>query len=518
MGKGVSLVLAGVLAAGALVSPDAARGSAAVGDHVLFWGDVLKDAYRVSGGAPGPLARAGAMMHLAVYQASAGVPGRLGPINRNVAIDEAAHGVLTAVFNRTDYPTFSLDLRARYDVARAEAGADPDGWAAAYGRLQADTVVRARADDGWNDTTPYTPGTEPGAWRETNDALCVPGKAVTPNWGRVRPFELTDVASVVPAFPDGVRTYSQLLGNERYQARVTEVYQYGGAAPTGPADPPTLRAEDQTRIAWFWANDVNGTYKPPGHMLELTEAVSRVRGLGQAANALLFAEVAVALADASIASWHAKYLTPIDLWRPVDAVAVAYPGANWRPLSATSDNRTFSPCFPAWVSGHASFAGAWEGIMTKWFGENVDFTATTDDPHAKDQERVFHNFRDAALENALSRLYLGVHYRFDAGDGLDLGRAVADRVHGAVTALPAPVEHRVAPGTAVRTCPGATCAAVVTVDQLGAAGWSFCKKWGREADGWWYDVDVYWRGGKFVGWVPDDRTNLRHSYLGKCVY
>lgn len=44
----------------------------------------------------------------------------------------------------------------------------------------------------------------------------------------------------------------------------------------------------------------------------------------------------------------------------------------WQPLGAT-------PCFPAWVSGHATLAAAWAGVMRTAFGDSITYTAGTDD-------------------------------------------------------------------------------------------------------------------------------------------
>ncbi|NJP53827.1 phosphatase PAP2 family protein [Streptomyces sp. SBST2-5] len=96
----------------------------------------------------------------------------------------------------------------------------------------------------------------------------------------------------------------------------------------------------------------------------------------------------------------------------------------WQPLGPT-------PCFPAWASGHADFAGAWQTVMTDVFNtDQITFTATTDDPRSPVRNRTFNRFSDAAEEDALSRLYLGVHYRWDAVDGLRLGRDVGSYVVG----------------------------------------------------------------------------------------
>jgi hypothetical protein len=62
--------------------------------------------------------------------------------------------------------------------------------------------------------------------------------------------------------------------------------------------------------------------------------------------------------------------------------------------------------------------------------DQITFTATTDDPRSPVRNRTFNRFSDAAEEDALSRLYLGVHYRWDAVDGLRLGRDVGSYVVG----------------------------------------------------------------------------------------
>jgi hypothetical protein len=57
--------------------------------------------------------------------------------------------------------------------------------------------------------------------------------------------------------------------------------------------------------------------------------------------------------------------------------------------------------------------------------DDVSFTAHTEDPHAPMAYRSFTSFSQAAHEEAMSRLWLGVHYRWDVTDGLALGDNVA---------------------------------------------------------------------------------------------
>lgn len=205
------------------------------------------------------------------------------------------------------------------------------------------------------------------------------------------------------------------------------------------------RTLEQEQIAFFWANDVDTTYKPPGQLFDITRIVSELRSLDVVENARLFALVALAMGDAAIVAWDAKYSTDLDLWRPQTAIQLANTATNpntspdsaWAPLSVRTKNGApfrFSPGFPAYVSGHATFGAAHAAIMRRYFGtDNVTFTAQTEDPSAKDAsgnslERTFNSFTAAALENGRSRIYLGVHFQWDADHGFLSGNALGDYV------------------------------------------------------------------------------------------
>ncbi|MBW3130963.1 MULTISPECIES: phosphatase PAP2 family protein [Hymenobacter] len=102
----------------------------------------------------------------------------------------------------------------------------------------------------------------------------------------------------------------------------------------------------------------------------------------------------------------------------------------WQPLSAMRSGIRFSPNFPAYVSDHSFFGAAHAAAMRAFFGrDDIAFTATTD-PHALCDEngirrtRRFSSFPQAALKNGCSRVYLGVHYQFDANGGYEIGTLV----------------------------------------------------------------------------------------------
>ncbi|MER7892610.1 phosphatase PAP2 family protein [Micromonospora sp. NPDC094482] len=421
--------------------------AAPIGDHVLHWNDVLLKTYRSAGGAPGPLARSGAMMHLAMYNAvntincyksgsynafdclaidytgDNSISGGWANPDVETAIDYAAHTVLAGL-----YPSisFTADLAAAQDGIPADA-AQQQG--RSIGVKAGTNMLSYRQSDGSANNAAYTPSTSPGYWRPTGS-----GNAATPNWGNVTMFSRASEAyklnSLRPRLPGGYSTMPALLSSSAYASQVNEVKSLGRA--TG-----STRTATQTQIAWFWANDLDGTYKPPGQLYAHTRIVSAQRGLDQMANLRLFALVAGAMADAGIASWDAKYLTNIDLWRPESAIQLAGTDGNaqttadtaWRPLSADRNGVNFSPPFPAYVSGHATFGAAWARTMERYFGtDNISFTATTEDPHAVGVTRTFTSFSAAAIENARSRIYLGVHYQWDADYGVSTGNKVADYV------------------------------------------------------------------------------------------
>ncbi|MEU6429472.1 vanadium-dependent haloperoxidase [Microbispora sp. NPDC046973] len=318
------------------------------------------------------------------------------------------------------------------------------------GEQAAARMIATRAGDGSTDNTSYVPSTAPGQWRPTGS-----GAAATPNWGKLHRFyrygspqpapdyrypvdwpangtlDLSPVSSssARPQLPGGFSDITSLLSSQAYADQVNEVKSLGGATST-------TRTAEQTQIAWFWANDLNGTYKPPGQLLDTTRSVSQQRGLSQLENTKLFSTVSAALADAAIVAWDAKYLTAIDLWRPESAIQLAAddgnaqttPDASWQPLSADTAGVHFSPPFPAYISGHATFAGAWAASMQEYFGtDSISFTVGTEDPHAVDSSgrfltRSFTSFSQAGQEDARSRIYLGVHYSWDGDYGYAAGR------------------------------------------------------------------------------------------------
>jgi hypothetical protein len=104
--------------------------------------------------------------------------------------------------------------------------------------------------------------------------------------------------------------------------------------------------------------------------------------------------------------------------------------AVWTPLIIT-------PPFPTYTSGHSTFSGAADAVLSSFFGANVSF-ATQSDGHSGFSQRplgtnqivtrTFTSFAQAADEAGRSRIYGGIHYEFDNSAGLSAGQALGKYV------------------------------------------------------------------------------------------
>ncbi|MGW2697436.1 vanadium-dependent haloperoxidase [Streptomyces sp. NPDC001296] len=441
--------MAGALLAGlspvAAGAPQAAAATGHKGDPTQYWSKVLLQTFRDARGwdaSPGKLSRSGAMVFAAIYNAESAYQYTYGtlkyepylnrplkyadkhsrprPDEEERLIDRTAYRMISQL-----YPGDQAYIDAQY---RARTGRSPHSYDP-LDRKVVDRVVRqinkARAGDGSDNPDVYSGDTTtPGAWRPTGEADCKqPSDAVTPNWGKVRPFVLRSGSQFRPPTLRGFTSYADLVASPEYAIQRDEVRRLG-------AVDSTERTFEQTVVGWFWDHDLDGTYHPPGQLLELTGIVAKKFRLDKYETTHLFALSSLSLADAGIAAWDTKFDTPIKLWRPVSAIqATGGANATWEPLSADRAGAPFTPCFPAWTSGHANFTAAWASAMKHFFGrDNVSFIAHSEDPHTIEPYRKMASFGQVAEEGKLSRLWLGVHFRWDAEDGNAIGTNVGDYV------------------------------------------------------------------------------------------
>lgn len=396
----------------------------ALADPVLDWNEIALQSIRIDRTAPPMASRGLAMVHLAIASASQLVdlarPIRSehgNELARIAAVSCAAHDVLVALFP-------AQKENCDRDLERALATI-PDGSvktrAVQLGRLTAARVLAERADDGWDAVVIYTPGSAPGGWRPTPPGFL---PALLPQWPFVTPFVLPSGDALRPDGPPA-------LPSTDYSEAFAEVASVGSKTSA-------TRTAEQTQIALFWA-DGGGTETPPGHWNRIAHDVSISRSLSPRENATLFALLNVALADAAIAAWDAKYAH--NFWRPVAAIREAgtdgndatMPDPTWEPLITT-------PPFPSYVSGHSTFSGAAAELLSRFFGtDEIRFTTTSDG--LPGIVREFASFTAAAREAGVSRIYGGIHYSFDDLAGQRLGREIADEVWSSYSSRRLVIQH-----------------------------------------------------------------------------
>jgi hypothetical protein len=165
--------------------------------------------------------------------------------------------------------------------------------------------------------------------------------------------------------------------------------------------------------------------QPPGHWNRIAREVGEAQGNTLAENARMLALVNIAMADAVIACWDAKY--EYNYVRPITAIRNAANDGNpdtaadagWSSLLTT-------PAHPSYISGHSSVSAAAATALAGFFGTDaIPFSDTAElTPGGTQVTRSFDGFWDAAQEAANSRLYAGIHWSFDNQVGLETGRSV----------------------------------------------------------------------------------------------
>jgi membrane-associated phospholipid phosphatase len=183
--------------------------------------------------------------------------------------------------------------------------------------------------------------------------------------------------------------------------------------------------DEQKTIADFWSDGPLATGTPPGHWIAIVSQIARNDELSLAAAAEAYARVGIAVHDAFIACWHAKFT--FNLQRPVTYIRQNI-SANWTSYIAT-------PPFPSFTSGHSTQSGAAARVLTDMFGIK-SFTDTTRTDHGLVPalpSRTFNSFDEAAAEAAVSRLYGGIHYTFDNNAGLACGQCIGQKIQERVS-------------------------------------------------------------------------------------
>lgn len=449
--------------------------------HILYWNAVALDANRrdftdipatppgcteprSEQGGPTLSSRALAIVHLAMYDAHAGARGNPASLpaylpglpganggSPEAAVAGAAHRVLSELYPRQ---------KAHFDDALMKAAlptAPATTHGLAFGAAVADAMLADRGGDPGAGDTGHVHSNDPG--RHRPDPV-KPQGSHAPWYGKnSKCFAVKDRHTLD-------KPYSSVYKPNEYARAVRQVRGKGiaaelmGTLPAAYGDTTkeaSKRTPDETVVGLYWAYDGARNLGTPPRLYNLiAREVAKARNTGASAedeNARLFALVNAAMGDAGILAWDDKY--HYDVWRPVVGIRehdgsmgpmAPAPGdilspecdPEWRPLGAPDSNQKdgldFTPPFPAYPSGHATFGAAALHMIRLFYGvkpgnvsaDNVyqgPFVseelngATTDSQgvtRAAHARRFPGGLWQMIIENGFSRVYLGVHWFFDA--------------------------------------------------------------------------------------------------------
>ncbi|MBM7776111.1 hypothetical protein JOD54_006315 [Actinokineospora baliensis] len=390
--------LAAAVAAGALVSPVQAQASRV--DLALEWYDVTA---RVVAAAPAPTQvtnnRTWAIGWLAAARAL-----RHGH-DRPFAEAAVATALHDALVDLVPGQSAEIDRALATTLARIPDGAGKSR-GAREGAAQALRVLAERAGDGLDPASvnaPFAvPPAAPGVWQPTP-----PAYAPAAQYGNrsAKPFALRRADQFRPAPPPA-------LDSARYQRDLAEARDYGSSTST-------VRTDAQTTVASFWYQGSQTAYVTP-----LRVALAGSRG-SLADRVALVAVFNVAAVDTQIATSDAKYA--YQLWRPVTALrANGLP--DWTPLHAT-------PAHPDYPSGHGTYAGVAEQVLTALVGPRASKPFELTSPTAPGVVFRYQAWRELSRDNVNARVWSGIHTRVADEVGVELGRDVGRHTVGAVDRL-----------------------------------------------------------------------------------
>lgn len=436
----------------------------------------FSDGHAPNNAGPTKTARALAIIHMAARDAYAQVTGAYAaklaglpaPPAGLPATDAAgAAAVLGAGIRAATllYPDFAQFINDQ--SAMITATADPE--AMFYGCEIAEKWIASRQNDGaGHPQTDSMHGNMPGHHRPDPVSR---GAALGRTWGQTAPFILNDVATDAPLLPPPGLTTAD------YANAFDEVFVFGRDNIVTRSPAFRLKA----LIGVFWGYDgSNKLGTPPRLYNQVVGETTEFKALPHSDQVNVLAAINAAMADAGIAAWYWKYV--YDFWRPVVAIREAEAGFGptglgdnnairiqkgdpfWLPFGAPRSNPippiaagaagdNFTPNFPAYPSGHATFGTACFETFAKLVGKtpatitvkfvsgefagvtNNPFTPGTTDHTGALRPRWEQTFtlQTAIEQNAESRIWLGVHWRFDATGGEIVGHAVALKAIAAFT-------------------------------------------------------------------------------------
>jgi membrane-associated phospholipid phosphatase len=281
-------------------------------------------------------------------------------------------------------------------------------------------VLAARQGDRWDGEGEYAwQPPAPGVYAEFREHSGTPeGFVFGAGWARAEPFTLGDPSRFRAPPPPPIDSAA-------YARAFAEVKELG-------AFDSATRTADQSHQAMWWKEFVESSHN------RLARRLVREEGLDPWQAARLFALLETSLYDAYVAVFDNKLVH--NHWRPYTAIRQAAddgnPATEADPAWDNLHRHTYA--FPSYPSAHGAACAAAATVLADTFGAERPVTMTTErvDRAGPLSEKVpiepasrsFPSFAAAAEECALSRVWLGIHFRYDSTAGTALGRRIGRHV------------------------------------------------------------------------------------------
>lgn len=183
----------------------------------------------------------------------------------------------------------------------------------------------------------------------------------------------------------------------------------------------STRTAEETAIAKYWYEFSEVGWN------RIATVVAADQKLDLYNTARLMALVNMAMADSYIAGWDAKFF--YNFWRPFTAIRAAATDGNeqttedvaWEPLLNT-------PPVQDYPSTHSILGNAAATVLSELVGKSTTFTMTSPTAEPGQSSRTFSSFKQAAIENADSRVFAGLHFRFSCDRGLEMGNQIGSYI------------------------------------------------------------------------------------------
>ena len=367
------------------------------------------------------------MMHLAVHDAISTVEGAFAPYvfvpehpekfaNAHVQVAATQAAYVISVSQYADKQESMQALRDSWLAGFKQDKAFRNG--ILLGNLAAQAVLASRESDAWDAETEYIwHPMAPGVYAEFNEHSGTPeGFIFGAGWGLARPFGMKhNDQFTVPPPPD--------IESSEYAHAFDEVKIMGRFQSID-------RTPDQTHLALWWKDFVENSHNRLARDLIHNTPLDI-----QTANRLL-ALLNMSIYDAYVSSFYNKFL--YNHWRPYTAIRWAAHDGNSATIPEKSWTNTHhhTYAFPSYPSAHGTACAAAMTVLADVFGNNYAFTMTTTKVdlagpfsgkiNMMPPIRSFESFSEAAMECTLSRVYLGIHFRYDSVQGNALGNTVGD--------------------------------------------------------------------------------------------